>query len=413
MKKFIYFDRHDACIRISIHLPPLASDESSTSYLESELEISLIINMIHQDHVSQIRSLLPSVFEQRDKYSQANKLSLAQLVYLISFYKLESMRIHGGKFSRIFAYISNHSLLTSSFFPLLNYLCDQIFSLYTNLMLETNFGEGSLIEDDVDVSTFYKQNMLIEEIIYLLVNFCHKEVSVRLASDRYIVDMVKKFPQLLWSSQSLTVLLNLLQVVTRSCNTNTNYVTFLSLPGTNFKLVLPDNLQNRQEMLFNITKLCVTWLKTSANKAHSQTNALLHQYSLSFLNAQSQQNQYIPTTLFNNTLNPQMMDRPVQSLIDFEKESKQIVHSKNQIDQSHLQVLSQEHNMKICEANRLFVGSNEVHPGKINFRFSTISFKQLFIPKKVFLFQLRWHHLVSFYFLFLSKELTHLPLLRI
>ncbi|XP_050307106.1 phosphatidylinositol 4-kinase alpha isoform X2 [Anthonomus grandis grandis] len=231
---------------IAVKSPALISPTSSRSemrelqYTSAVRNDSVSINEL-QELKTQILDLLNP--HPAEVTAFVNKLTFAQCTFLLSVYWVETLRVqHSGEPSMvpmISDYLSDSALQKdkSGMWNCVASVSDCVFKKFLDVM--KNKPKDEARECDLE-----------QHAQFLLVNFNHTHKQIRRVSDKYLADLVDRFPHLLWSRRVLWTMLDILQVLSYSLEIDPNQETpTLRIPQTSYSIQLMDTLEAREQII--------------------------------------------------------------------------------------------------------------------------------------------------------------------
>ncbi|EDO27201.1 predicted protein, partial [Nematostella vectensis] len=118
---------------------------------------------------------------------------------------------------------------------------------------------------------------------YLLIKFNHLHKRIRRVADKYLSELVDKFPHLLWNGKVLHFILDLLQTLSESLEQPESHQTVQMLvPGTSYTLAVHEEMDGREGTVRDFSARCSGILKEAIKWAPEATLSLLQDYLLKF-----------------------------------------------------------------------------------------------------------------------------------
>ncbi|KAF2076319.1 hypothetical protein CYY_002375 [Polysphondylium violaceum] len=254
---------------IASHLAPLISTKPHI-YLEMEVEWDGIIKQGYEkDYFIQLKNALIEKLPSNTT-AYIKNLTLSQLAYVYSVYTLETMRSNRyGSFKTVFSYLEDQGIENINVFSCMRGIVDRAFNDFL-----LGYSNPQLI--------LTSQQDLSDHASFLLVKFCYPFEPVRKAADYYISAFVSKFPQVLWSKDCLSTLLDLIEAIGKGARSKP--MDMISVKMTNYPIIigLPDESPLRQRLLQDIIALGNLWLKNASTSAPSEIQELLQEYMQKF-----------------------------------------------------------------------------------------------------------------------------------
>ncbi|KAK3083088.1 hypothetical protein FSP39_013642 [Pinctada imbricata] len=249
----------------------------SGEHLRSDLlyTVALRNDTVGPAELNDLRTNISSLLENPpDVYSLIMKLSFAQCTYLLSVYKLETLRLQ-------------HSMEKSALHGLFQYLEDTaIFKDKAGMWqcvaaVADKAFMGFLAAREEQSRTEERDRELEHHAQFLLVKFNHIHKRIRRVADRYLADLVDRFPHLLWSGAMLKTMLDILQLLSSALEMDPNQdAPEFQVPDTPFYLRVQDNLSDRETTVKDFASRCQQILQESIKWAPSTTKSHLIEYLL-------------------------------------------------------------------------------------------------------------------------------------
>ncbi|XP_014673497.1 PREDICTED: phosphatidylinositol 4-kinase alpha-like isoform X2 [Priapulus caudatus] len=218
---------------------------------------SRILN--HLDHPAEI---VPVV-----KY-----LNFAQCVYVLSVYKLETLRVKHSNdatsFHCIFQYLEDSAIQKdkAGMWQCINAVANKSFLAFLDKMVN----KPAVAERDRELETHAQ---------FLLIKFNHTLRRIRRVADTFLAGLVDKFPHLLWSGRVLNTMLDILQILSSALQSNPNQVSgAISIPNVSYTLTLMDTLGARENIVRDFAARCQGIIQEAARWAPTATHAHLQEY---------------------------------------------------------------------------------------------------------------------------------------
>ncbi|KAK2556707.1 Phosphatidylinositol 4-kinase alpha [Acropora cervicornis] len=193
-----------------------------------------------------------------------NPLNFGQCTYLLSVYRLESLRVSSdpGKFYSIFDYLEDRAIEKDK-----------------AVFLSVMSNKPRTIEREAELERHAQ---------FLLVKFNHLQKRVRRVADKYLSSFVDKFPHLLWNGRVLHFMLDLLQELSQCLNhPNENHQTIeINVPyGVPFNLTVSEEMDGREGTVRDFAARCSEIIMEAIKWAPETTRSLLQDYIMKLENA--------------------------------------------------------------------------------------------------------------------------------
>ncbi|EDO42545.1 predicted protein [Nematostella vectensis] len=201
-----------------------------------------------------------------------NKLNFGQCTYLLSVYKLETLRVSSESSSihSIFSYLEDRAVQKdkAGMWQCISAIGDKVFKAFLNTMANKSRTPSRELE-------------LEGHAQYLLIKFNHLHKRIRRVADKYLSELVDKFPHLLWNGKVLHFILDLLQTLSESLEQPVRTVQML-VPGTSYTLAVHEEMDGREGTVRDFSARCSGILKEAIKWAPEATLSLLQDYLLKF-----------------------------------------------------------------------------------------------------------------------------------
>lgn len=262
-----------SCVKeIATKSPLLKSRE----HLRSELQYNTAIrnDSATLDELVEVRNQILSDLDQpAEIVSIVNRLNFAQCTYLMSVYRMEAFRVEGRStqdfsFQVMLQYLEDPTIqrdkdgIRQCIFS----ISDKIFKIYLNVLSRRPMNKARDVE-------------LEELAIVLLVKFNHPQKQIRRVADKYLSKLVDKFPHMLWSGKVLITMLDILKVLGKSMQLDSNEASReLDIPNTNHKFQLTDTAEARETIVRDFTNYCKRIIREAVKWAPRTTKTHLIEY---------------------------------------------------------------------------------------------------------------------------------------
>ncbi|KAI8636242.1 hypothetical protein BD408DRAFT_487034 [Parasitella parasitica] len=261
---------HPSMLRIAKKTPVLVI-ESTTNYLESDLEHNSILRASNHHNLLQIRQKLTNVLPSLT-YDIKN-YSFAQVIFALSVYHVEMMRSSMGDCSHMLRYFMNDGVNASSLISCLETIFDRVSHAFVK---------------DASVKAL-SQNLdqhLQSQTAALLELCCHKRKKVHLMAIKAVERIVASFAQVFTDGTLVTLLLELVQLAWLSCEAEYrdeySPVFHFSSARVGVTIELGDSYSYRREMCTHIYESARKWLQVAVARAPIEVSGLLQDYLAEF-----------------------------------------------------------------------------------------------------------------------------------
>lgn len=257
-------------------MPPLVDAQLSTSVLESEAELqqSFLASLspaeaaeMREELAAQLSGGLSAV---PNAPAITGRLTLPQLVFLVSVYHLETMRVTAPSWA-----------VDRSLWP---YLHD-----FPQQSREISAIVGAIADAVMDAAWAHQQRQmqrnhrlrygdlvaLEHAVASLLTGVSHKEETIRKCAGRYLIQAADQFPHILFG-ECLVRLLDLVQTLQVACSAPSTATMQSALDD--HALILPDTLAGRQALLKSTRALMDAWLERARLRAPGHLAHVLQAY---------------------------------------------------------------------------------------------------------------------------------------
>ena len=286
-------------VSVSLKTPPITAG-AALNYFDSELEAVALLKAYSQSQNPAFRRYEARLRERLLETLSAAEVKLftfSQNLYLHSVQQLETRRLVDGHGSihLLFAYFSSEGIATSTLSHAVEKVLDEIVAHYLAALKVRARNQEREIEIEaqaqilavlcchqvkrVGSATFLPALFLFLAFFPLFLSSL--SFPLRSHAKKYLEDLVESFPQLLWSSQFLTVILDVAGILVESCGYEPGdempLASCTSHLGT-LEVVLADSLAYRQELMQVFVGLCEKWLKSAASQSPKELVARLQEF---------------------------------------------------------------------------------------------------------------------------------------
>nr|XP_058953334.1 phosphatidylinositol 4-kinase alpha-like [Pocillopora verrucosa] len=253
-----------------------------TGHLRSELMYNSALrnDSVAPAELNEVRTTLLETLENpAEIVTLVNKLNFGQCTYLLSVYRLESLRVSSdpGKFYSIFDYLEDKAIEKdkAGIWQCISAVGDKVFSVFLNVMSNKP-------------RTMERETELERHAQFLLVKFNHLQKWIRRVADKYLSSFVDKFPHLLWNGRVLHFMLDLLQELSKCLNhPNENHQKIeITVPSSvPVRLLVPEEMDGREGTVRDFAARCSGIIKEALKWAPETTRSLLQDYIMELGNA--------------------------------------------------------------------------------------------------------------------------------
>ncbi|XP_062522021.1 phosphatidylinositol 4-kinase alpha-like [Corticium candelabrum] len=206
-----------------------------------------------------------------DLITIVNKLTAAQCTYLMSVYRLESLRVSADTrcFKNVFLYLEDKGIQRdkAGMFQCMQAVADKIFGQFLHLLEKKPRTRETELE-------------LESHAHFLVVEFNNLHKRIQHVADKYLSTLVGKFPHLLWSGSVLTLMLDLLHAMSQSLEDKAKKWQGheIPVPHTTLTLVFPEDDQARERLVLDFAARCGEVIEEAVKWAPNQSRSLLQEY---------------------------------------------------------------------------------------------------------------------------------------
>ena len=239
-----------SCVKEIASKSPLLK---SREHLRSELQYNTAIrnDSATMDELVEVRNqILSDLDHPADIVSIVNRLNFAQCTYLMSVYRMEAFRVESRaqdfSFQVMLQYLEDPTIQRDKdgIRQCIFCIADKIFRVYLDVLSKKPMNK--------------ERDLELEELaILLLVKFNHPQKQIRRVADKYLSRLVDRFPHMLWSGRVLVTMLDLLKVLGKSMQLDSNEASLeLDIPNTHYKFQSTDTAEARETIVRDFTAHC-------------------------------------------------------------------------------------------------------------------------------------------------------------
>ncbi|KAK3796327.1 hypothetical protein RRG08_021349 [Elysia crispata] len=249
---------------------------TSKEHISKELlyNTALRNDTVAPNELTDLKNNISALLENAEVTAIINRLNFAQCTYLLSVYKLETLRV-------------THTSDPTAVYGIFDYLEDKFIFLdklgMWNCIAAVTEKTFDKYMDVLDAKpkTEEKEKDIEAHAQFLLVKFNHTYKRVRLMADKFISKFVSRFPHLLWSGNFLRTMLDILQVVCTALDLDPHEdAPEIQIPGTPYKLRIMDNLVSREQVVKDYSARSSTILQEAMKWAPNTVRSHLIEYVL-------------------------------------------------------------------------------------------------------------------------------------
>ncbi|KAK3587139.1 hypothetical protein CHS0354_006780 [Potamilus streckersoni] len=254
----------------------------SEGHLRSELlhNVALRNDTVSQTELTDLRySICSWLGNQANVDPLVHKLSFSQCTYLLSVFRLETLRVTHScdpkAFYGLFTYLEDNVIYKdkSGMWQCIRAVADKTFEKFLEVTAEKEKTEA-------------RERELEGHAQFLLVKFNHIHKRIRRVADKYLTGLVDRFPYLLWSGRVLMTMLDILQLLSKSLEMDPHQkAPEFDVPNTPYKLRVKDIMAEREQTVKDFATRSSQILQEALKWAPSTTRSHLIEYLLKFENA--------------------------------------------------------------------------------------------------------------------------------
>lgn len=263
---------HQSMIVLASKTPVLVM-ESATNYLESDLEYNSVLRRGHVSDrdLSQMRQSLINSLSKRS--AEIKSFSFAQVVFVLTVYRIELLRNKSGDCSFMLRYFMNQGVNNSSLATCLEHVAETV----TTTFISENYSMATISCDDEAIR---------DQLHILLKLCCHRLPKVHHSAIKITDRIVVAFPQIFTDKCLISLLLELVQLLWLACEAEYRdeycpVYKFTSIKA-DVTIVLGDSYEYRKDICTRFTDFARKWLRLSVERAPLEVNGLLQNYLAEF-----------------------------------------------------------------------------------------------------------------------------------
>ncbi|KAJ2888022.1 phosphatidylinositol-4- kinase [Coemansia asiatica] len=259
---------------------PVLVHASSVNYLETELAFSSVLqrdaganSTTNEATVRMRNALLPLMPASAQPLMRS--IGFAQLAFLLSVHNVETARAAAGSCATMLKYFSNAAVASSALLPAIEGIADQVVATYVR---ETTTRRWAINSQPVgNVALRVK-----EQVRELMVAACHHLELVSRWAQRFADTILKAFPQAVLDKAVVCTLLELVQLVWKSCKAEQDDqfvpVYWFTSTTLGITLQLPDSISYRKKLFSRVSGRARRWLEHAGRAAPMELETLLQAY---------------------------------------------------------------------------------------------------------------------------------------
>ncbi|KAJ2490953.1 phosphatidylinositol-4- kinase [Coemansia sp. RSA 2050] len=271
---------------------PILVHPSSVNYLETEIEYNSILQREYSDaSLARLRQALAPIVSSQSQALLRN-VSFPQAAFLLSVYNVEIARAASGNCSTILRYFSNSAVTSSGLLPAIESIADLAISAYVRettskrWSIEASLAGSSAPSDDAlagpQLAAGPATLPTMAQVRELMVASCHHLVLVSKWAQRFVDKIMRTFPQALLDKSVICTLLELVQLVWKSCKAEQDDqfvpVYWFTSQSLSITLQLPDSIAYRKTLCERFATCAKRWLELVGKAAPMELEILLQVY---------------------------------------------------------------------------------------------------------------------------------------
>ncbi|KAJ1991506.1 phosphatidylinositol-4- kinase [Coemansia spiralis] len=291
---------------------PILVHPSSVNYLETEIEYNSVLQREYSDAgLARLRQALNPIVSTRSQALLRN-VGFPHAAFLLAAYSVEIARATSGNCVTVLRYFSNSAVTSSSLLPAIESIADLAISAYVREITSKRWSiEASLAgnsrsissivsqpaelsaidgsnpssRSEVDSNTKASQDIsrpIVAQVRELMVASCHHLKLVSMWAQRFVDKILRAFPQALLDKTVICTLLELVQLVWKSCKAEQEDqfvpVYWFTSQSMGITLQLPDSITYRKTLFSQFSACAKRWIELAGKAAPMELETLLQVY---------------------------------------------------------------------------------------------------------------------------------------
>ncbi|KAJ2667367.1 phosphatidylinositol-4- kinase [Coemansia sp. RSA 1199] len=264
---------------------PILVHPSSVNYLEAELECSSVFQREAGDAaLTRLRQALAPLVGPQSQTLLRN-IGFAHAAFLLAVYRVEIVRAEAGCCATVLRYFSNSAVTSSSLLPAIENIAGLVIAAYVRETTSRRWSvEASLAASGVSKPSLQPvlQPRVIAQIRELMVASCHHLELVSTWGQRFVDRILRAFPQALLDKSVVCTLLELVQLVWKSCKAEQDDqfvpVYWFTSRTLGITLQFPDSITYRKTLFAQFSACARRWLELVVVAAPMELETLLQAY---------------------------------------------------------------------------------------------------------------------------------------
>ncbi|KAJ1883006.1 phosphatidylinositol-4- kinase [Coemansia sp. RSA 1722] len=258
---------------------PVLVHASSVNYLETELAFSSVLRRdaggaSAADAMARMRSallpLMPAAVQ-----PLVRGLGFAQLAFVQSVHSVETARAAAGSCAAMLRYFSNAAVASSALLPAIEGVADSVVAAYVRETTTRRWAVDSPPAGDVALR-------VKAQVRELMIATCHHLELVSRCAQRFADAILQAFPQAVLDGAVVCTLLELVQLVWKSCKAEQDDqfvpVYWFTSSTLGITLQLPDSIAYRKTLFARVSGCARRWLEHAGRAAPMELETLLQAY---------------------------------------------------------------------------------------------------------------------------------------
>ncbi|KAJ2644233.1 phosphatidylinositol-4- kinase, partial [Coemansia sp. RSA 1694] len=272
---------------------PILVHPSSVNYLETEIEYNSILQREYSDaSLARLRQALAPIVSSQSQALLRN-VSFPQAAFLLSVHNVEIARAAAGNCATVLRYFSNSAVTSSSLLPAIESIADLAIAAYVRettskrWSIEASLAGNSVRNDaraaaGLQLAADPTSLPAMAQVRELMVASCHHLVLVSKWAQRFVDKIMRTFPQALLDKSVICTLLELVQLVWKSCKAEQDDqfvpVYWFTSQSLGITLQLPDSIAYRKTLFARFAACAKRWLELVGKAAPMELETLLQVY---------------------------------------------------------------------------------------------------------------------------------------
>ncbi|KAJ1951167.1 phosphatidylinositol-4- kinase, partial [Linderina pennispora] len=275
---------------------PILVHPSSINYLETEIEYNSILQREFSDaRLTQLRQALTPIVSPQNS-ALLRSIGFPQAVFLLAVYHVEVARARAGNCATVLHYFSNSAVTSSNLLPEVESIAELVILAYVRettsrrwsveVSLAGNQPSGPPVSaEEVPVDRHVQSgatSVVKAQVRELMVASCHHLEQVSKWAQHFAEKILRAFPQALLDKAVIFTLLELVQLVWKSCKAEQDDqfvpVYWFTSETLGITLQLPDSITYRKTLFARVSACAKRWLEMVGRAAPLELETLLQVY---------------------------------------------------------------------------------------------------------------------------------------